>query len=335
MGRLPQWKTEPSKKEKQKEEDRKIEKEKLISELKKNPLEHKKIYSLEAEEVDEDQKWLVKLGYSLWEDESSSKSSLDQKRITYLYSATLTLSMKDRSLSTKHLMINSKNNKAAFMKNVVKGNQRENQENLEESLIKKIDFHNKIDLIDLTSGITGVASTVSEAKIECSEESKDNFLFYFLKRYCSLGHKSIVFVNTISTIRRMISLLRMLGFSVCGIHGQMHQKQRLKNLQKFIKEEKKGYVLLATDVAARGNLYYFIFIFFIYLFFIFILYVYFTIIILFIIFTNIIYFIYLFLLILFIYFLFIFYLFYYYYLFFIFIFIKNYFIFTYFFFIFI
>eukprot|EP01091_Cochliopodium_minus_P010134 TRINITY_DN2642_c0_g2_i1.p1 TRINITY_DN2642_c0_g2~~TRINITY_DN2642_c0_g2_i1.p1 ORF type:complete len:1017 (+),score=421.46 TRINITY_DN2642_c0_g2_i1:41-3052(+) len=254
LGRLPEWKAPISKKKQLAEEEEKKERENRKRQIKRrDPLANKEIYKLDAEEVNEDQKWLVKLGYSMFDDNSDvGKLELEHKRCTYLYSATLTLNMKERSMSTKHILKSSKNNKKAFIKNMIKGKQADSQEKLEESLIKKMDFHNKIELIDLTSETRGVASSVSEAKIECSEEMKDNYLFYFLKRYCGMGHKTIVFVNTISTIRKLLSLYKLLGLSVFGIHGQMHQKQRLKNLDKFTKQTDTGNVLIATDVASRG-----------------------------------------------------------------------------------
>ena len=96
----------------------------------------------------------------------------------------------------------------------------------------------------------------------------------------------IVFVNAISALRRLLSLLKILQLPVEGLHGNMQQRQRLKYLDRFRSaaltegnnesrpggdvlsgnSSKKGKnkgkqtppgalrtsVLVATDVAARG-----------------------------------------------------------------------------------
>jgi len=55
-------------------------------------------------------------------------------------------------------------------------------------------------------------------------------------------------VNAIDCLRRLVPLLSELGIPVYGLHAQMQQRQRLKNLERFT----AGGVLVASDVAARG-----------------------------------------------------------------------------------
>ena len=85
----------------------------------------------------------------------------------------------------------------------------------------------------------------------------------------------IVFVNAISALRRLLSLLKILQLPVEGLHGNMQQRARLKYLDRFRAaalsegtnessaasvgsgpagggEKKRTSVLVATDVAARG-----------------------------------------------------------------------------------
>jgi ATP-dependent RNA helicase DDX24/MAK5 len=45
-------------------------------------------------------------------------------------------------------------------------------------------------------------------------------------------------------------LLTLLKIPTHGLHAQMQQRQRLKNLDRF--RDNKNCVLIATDVAARG-----------------------------------------------------------------------------------
>ena len=71
----------------------------------------------------------------------------------------------------------------------------------------------------------------------------------------------IVFVNAISALRRLLSILKILRLPVEGLHGNMQQRARLKYLDRFRDASGSGAggasakrvsVLVATDVAARG-----------------------------------------------------------------------------------
>jgi len=71
----------------------------------------------------------------------------------------------------------------------------------------------------------------------------------------------IVFVNAISALRRLLSILKILRLPVEGLHGNMQQRARLKYLDRFRAASGSGAggagarrtsVLVATDVAARG-----------------------------------------------------------------------------------
>ncbi|RNC50405.1 RNA helicase, partial [Trypanosoma cruzi] len=73
------------------------------------------------------------------------------------------------------------------------------------------------------------------------------YLYYFLKMY---HERTIVFVNAISMLRRLVKLLEVLGIPVAGLHASLQQRQRLKFIDKFRKGEKR--VLVATDIASRG-----------------------------------------------------------------------------------
>jgi len=53
-------------------------------------------------------------------------------------------------------------------------------------------------------------------------------MYYFITRYPG---RTLVFVNSIDTIRRLIPIMRLLNIEVFGLHAQM-QRQRLKNLDR-------------------------------------------------------------------------------------------------------
>ena len=101
-------------------------------------------------------------------------------------------------------------------------------------------------IVDLTRKI-GTAETLTESKINCSTSEKDFYLYYFLQQHPG---RTIVFCNSIDCVRRLVNLFGLLCTDPLGLHAQMHQKQRLKNLERFTANN-EGF-LIATDVAARG-----------------------------------------------------------------------------------
>ncbi|XP_043930525.1 ATP-dependent RNA helicase DDX24 [Protopterus annectens] len=113
-------------------------------------------------------------------------------------------------------------------------------------LMKKIGIQGKPKVIDLTRKEATV-ETLTETRIHCDTEEKDYYLYYFLLQYPG---RTMVFANSIDCIKRLNSLLTILECSPLPLHANMHQKQRLKNLERFA--ERDSSVLLTTDVAARG-----------------------------------------------------------------------------------
>jgi len=79
-----------------------------------------------------------------------------------------------------------------------------------------------------------------------------------------MGQSSIIFVNSITCIKRLSSMLGILQINHKILHSKMQQRARLKNFDRFrseveeirgMEEDKKKdkiVVLLCTDVAARG-----------------------------------------------------------------------------------
>ena len=69
-----------------------------------------------------------------------------------------------------------------------------------------------------------------------------------------LGRKAVVFVNAITYVYRLTSLLRTLagirGIRVVGLHSGIKQKDRLQRLDQF--KQADNAIVVATDLAARG-----------------------------------------------------------------------------------
>ncbi|XP_037359882.1 ATP-dependent RNA helicase DDX24 [Talpa occidentalis] len=161
--------------------------------------------------------------------EMLSDSQYNPKRQTLVFSATLTLihQAPARILHKKHT---KKIDKTAKL----------------DLLMQKIGMRGKPKIIDLTRNEATV-ETLTETKIHCETDEKDLYLYYFLMQHPG---RTLVFANSISCIKRLSGLLKVLDIMPLTLHACMHQKQRLRNLEQFARLE--DCVLLATDVAARG-----------------------------------------------------------------------------------
>jgi len=155
---------------------------------------------------------------------------LDKPRQTFVFSATLTL---------QHTKI---------VRNKVQKDTGTNTEQWSpvDRVLSSVDFQRKMQVVDLTRSEV-LAEKLVQGKIECSDEEKDYYVYGFLKQYAG---RTIVFVNAISNIRRIVPLFTLLQVPVWQLHAAMQQRQRLKNLDRF-RNSTEG-VLIATDVAARG-----------------------------------------------------------------------------------
>ncbi|XP_030905238.2 ATP-dependent RNA helicase DDX24 [Melopsittacus undulatus] len=156
-------------------------------------------------------------------------SQYNPQRQTFVFSATLTLVH-----LTPTRVLQKKNAKKMDKKTKL------------ELLMEKIGIKGKPKVIDLTRKEATV-ETLTETRIHCNTNEKDYYLYYFLLQYPG---RTMVFANSIDCVKRLSSLLTILNCDPLPLHANMHQKQRLKNLERFA--ERESCVLLTTDVAARG-----------------------------------------------------------------------------------
>ncbi|NXA46233.1 DDX24 helicase, partial [Nothocercus julius] len=161
--------------------------------------------------------------------EMLSDSQYNPRRQTFVFSATLTLV---HQAPTR--VLQKKNAKKIDKKTKL------------EMLMEKVGIKGKPKVIDLTRKEATV-ETLTETRIHCDTNEKDYYLYYFLLQYPG---RTMVFANSIDCIKRLSSLLTILNCDPLPLHANMHQKQRLKNLERFA--ERETCVLLTTDVAARG-----------------------------------------------------------------------------------
>ncbi|XP_010129448.1 PREDICTED: ATP-dependent RNA helicase DDX24, partial [Buceros rhinoceros silvestris] len=156
-------------------------------------------------------------------------SQYNPQRQTFVFSATLTLVHQ-----TPTRVLQKKNAKKMDKKTKL------------ELLMEKVGIKGKPKVIDLTRK-EATAETLTETRIHCNTNEKDYYLYYFLLQYPG---RTMVFANSIDCVKRLSSLLTVLNCDPLPLHANMHQKQRLKNLERFA--ERESCVLLTTDVAARG-----------------------------------------------------------------------------------
>lgn len=171
----------------------------------------------------------------------SSRRELSKSRNnfwqTMVFSATFSLNLFDK-LDKNHNYKKRKNNDEDEMDEIVK------------KLMEKIHFKSKPIIID-TNPIESINNKIYETLIECEPLERDLYVYYFLIMY---GGSTIIFCNSINSVKRLSQFLRLLNIHAIGIHSGMIQKQRMRSMERFIKNSKANQdcVLIATDVAARG-----------------------------------------------------------------------------------
>jgi ATP-dependent RNA helicase DDX24/MAK5 len=145
--------------------------------------------------------------------EGQEVQETNKKKIqTFVISATMTIEKASRKAFSGKL-----------------GKFKDKGEDIMEKLTKMIQFRGKPKLIDLTTEHK-LPEGLTENIILCQDEEKGSFLYYLLKRFA--GTKAIIFTNTISASRKLISFLRYLDFKVSKLDGKMQQRDRLKKLEK-------------------------------------------------------------------------------------------------------
>ncbi|KAJ6261187.1 ATP-dependent RNA helicase MAK5 [Drechslerella dactyloides] len=175
---------------------------------------------------------------------STVKTATPKNRQTLVFSATFSKDLQ-KKLSGKQSF---KNSNTGLM----------NDKDLLNSLLKKLPFREEHPQFVDVNPVDQMAENLREGIVECGNMEKDIYLYYLLLRY---PLRTLVFTNSISTVRRLTNLLQTLQLSVSGLNSNMIQKARLRSLERFsgTHAPKNGQpaasqhqILIATDVAARG-----------------------------------------------------------------------------------
>ena len=64
--------------------------------------------------------------------------------------------------------------------------------------------------------------------------------------------RTLIFTNSITSVRRLVPFLQNLNLPAYALHSQMPQKARLRSVERFSATSSSASILVATDVAARG-----------------------------------------------------------------------------------
>ncbi|KAF9870909.1 ATP-dependent rna helicase mak5 [Colletotrichum karsti] len=120
-----------------------------------------------------------------------------------------------------------------------------------EYLLKRLNFREeKPKFIDVNP-VKQMATGLKEGLIECGAMEKDLYLYTVL--LLNPNRRTLVFTNSVDTVRRLTPMLQNLNINALALHSGMPQKARLRSVERFTDTKPNTTsVLIATDVAARG-----------------------------------------------------------------------------------
>ena len=117
-------------------------------------------------------------------------------------------------------------------------------------LLQKLNFREESPKFIDVNPVSQMAANLKEGIVECPALEKDLYLYTLL--LLPPPQRTLIFTNSISSVRRLHPLLTLLNISSLPLHSQMPQKSRLRSVERFSSSTHPARVLIATDVAARG-----------------------------------------------------------------------------------
>ncbi|RAK96135.1 ATP-dependent RNA helicase MAK5 [Aspergillus ibericus CBS 121593] len=126
----------------------------------------------------------------------------------------------------------------------------DNKESME-YLLQKLNFREEKPKFIDTNPVSQMAEGLKEGIAECAAMEKDLYLYTLLLYHPK--HRTLVFTNSISAVRRLTQFLQNLQLPALALHSSMAQKARLRSVERFSSPTSDpSSILVATDVAARG-----------------------------------------------------------------------------------
>ena len=117
-------------------------------------------------------------------------------------------------------------------------------------LLQKLNFREDTPTFIDVNPVSQMAANLVEGIVECPALEKDLYLYALLLQPPPL--RTLIFTNSISSVRRLHPFLTLLNIQSLPLHSQMPQKSRLRSVERFSSTTHPARVLIATDVAARG-----------------------------------------------------------------------------------
>lgn len=178
-----------------------------------------------------------------------NEKSIEWKWQTLVFSATFSRDLFGK-LDKQQKQKSVKGNGKALNK-ADSGNSLVQNDEIIELLREKLRFKDKAPSLVDANPKEIVSGQITEALVECGPLERDLYLYYFLLMYKG---STLVFANSIDSVKRLVPLLNNLNIPAFAIHSSMIQKQRLRSLERFkdASEKNQTAVLVASDVAARG-----------------------------------------------------------------------------------
>ncbi|KAH7346459.1 P-loop containing nucleoside triphosphate hydrolase protein [Rhexocercosporidium sp. MPI-PUGE-AT-0058] len=119
-----------------------------------------------------------------------------------------------------------------------------------EYLLKKLNFReDKPKFVDVNP-VSQMADKLKEGMVECAGTEKDLYLYSLLLYHPN--QRTLIFTNSIHSVRRLTPMLQNLNLHAHALHSQMAQKARMRSIERFSSPKATSSILVATDVAARG-----------------------------------------------------------------------------------
>jgi ATP-dependent RNA helicase DDX24/MAK5 len=116
-------------------------------------------------------------------------------------------------------------------------------------LLQKLPFRSKPLFLD-SNPTSQMSEHLNESIVESPAMEKDLYLYALLLQ--NANSKTLVFTNSISSVKRLSPLFQNLSLPAIALHSSMPQKSRLRSLERFTGRNQHRNILIATDVAARG-----------------------------------------------------------------------------------
>ncbi|CAL3962770.1 unnamed protein product [Diplocarpon coronariae] len=158
----------------------------------------------------------------------------------------------DENISTRQTLVFSATfHKGLQQKLAGKGKQglTDDSESME-YLLKKLNFReDKPKFVDVNP-VSQMAEGLKEGMVECAGTEKDLYLYSLLLYHPN--QRTLIFTNSIHSVRRLTPLLQNLNLHAHALHSQMAQKARMRSIERFSSPKAVSSILVATDVAARG-----------------------------------------------------------------------------------